>query len=82
MRKFLINCIHPLENTVKVLYNIYTGEACSEKTIVNQPTKISKKLMIEFQRSLPEGIREYLLMKVVTMAEGTKVKNKDEIVEL
>ena len=38
--------------------------------------------MVEFQRSLPEDFRERLSMKVVTMAGGSKVKNKGEIVEL
>ena len=37
--------------------------------------------MIEFQRSLPEAFRERLSMKVVTMAERNKVKNKSDIVE-
>ena len=38
--------------------------------------------MIEFQKSLPEGFRERMSMKVVTMAEGKKVKNRDEIIDL
>ena len=82
LRNFLVNCIHPFEAPENVLYNIYTGETCTEIANVTRSYEIGTEMMLEFNESLPEGFRSRLSNKVITMAKSTKPKKKDETNEV
>ena len=74
----LEKCIHSLQvDTHKnwnTLVNIYTGEEVGEDVNVNKAVEIGQKQMKEFCSSLPQGFRDRLSTKVVTMAESKKTK--------
>ena len=82
LRNFLVNCIHPFEAPENVLYNIYTGETCTEIANVTRSYEIGTEMMLEFNESLPEGFRSRLSNKVITMAKSKKPKKKDETNEV
>ena len=82
LRNFLVNCIHPFEAPENVLYNIYTGETCTEKANVIRSYEIGTEMMLEFDHNLPEGFRSRLSNKVITMANSKKSKKKGETNEI
>ena len=76
----LSKCIHPLDiksHAANTLVNIYTGEESEDNGNVNKAREIGTDQMKKFQESLPEGFRERLSSKVVTMTvpRGKKKKN-------
>ena len=82
LRIFLVNCIHPFEAPENVLYNIYTGETCTEKANVIRSYEIRTEMMLEFNHNLPEGFRSRLSNKDITMANSKKTKKKGETNEI
>jgi len=46
LKNFLVNCIHPFEPPENILYNIYTGEGCTEKANVIHSYEIGTKMML------------------------------------
>ena len=77
LRTTLASCIHPLKVDVHdpiKLVNIYTGEEECEKSNVERLIEIGKNQLADFQNNLPEGFRERLSSKVITMTEGKKTK--------
>ena len=79
---FLVNCIHPFEAPENVLYNIYTGETCTEKANIIRSYEIGTEMMLEFNHNLPEGFRFRFSNKVITMANRKKSKKNGETNEI
>ena len=78
IRTALQKCIHPLDaasHAANTVVNIYTGEVSDESVNVNKAFEIGTEQLKKFHESLPEGFRERLSSKVVTMlARGKKKK--------
>ena len=64
---------------MRKLANIYTGEEAHKDVNVNKAVEIGQKQMAVFCASLPQGFRERLSTKVVTMAEREKTKRRSVV---
>ena len=60
----------------RTLVTIYTGEEASKDVNVNKAVEIGQKQMVEFCTSVPQGFRETLSTKFVTMAKSKKTKRR------
>ena len=60
----------------RTLVNIYTCEEAGEDVNVNKAVEIGQKQMVEFCTSVPQGFRETLSTKFVTMAKSKKTKRR------
>ena len=85
LRNALATYIHPLQietHSANVLVNIYNGEEAGENVNVNKSFEIGMNYMNEFQEKLPEGFREKMSTRVVTMAEGKKKKEANATIQV
>ena len=58
------------------MVNIWSGEEAAEEVNLNKSVEIGLCQMKEYQESLPEGFRERLSTKVITMASEVKKASK------
>ena len=83
LQNTLEKCIHPLavetHKNSSMLVNVYTGEKVGKDKNVNMAVEIGHKQMMEFCSGLPQGFRDKLSCKVVTMAESKKRKQRSEV---
>ena len=84
IREGMLTFIHPFKietHSKDVLENISSGEESGDDVNDFDSVTIGKGMMRKFQEALPEGFRETVSSKVVTMANGKKASKKLNIVK-
>ena len=82
LRNMLNTCVHPLayaDHNPEELINIFSGQISSDKVNVPRAIEIGRNEMITFDESWPDGFRETISKKVVTMNDSKKHVKVGEI---